>query len=313
MKILVLLSLCLVFPLVPFSQSTPLPLPMNNIYWMGSYPVMWFGTNSDYGQTIHGTTIVNDTTYNVICSMNYCDGDTTFFPGDSYIREDSGKWFVRNQETLNQEALLFDFTSEVGDTLMIEDHWCLIDIPIIITSIDTIITPDGISRKRWFANSWDLSFLCTSSYCQFIEGIGSASHGIKSPYIGAGCIDENTSLICVIENNLKIYSPLPLASVADCCAYINTLSSNDHQSLLSHKVYPNPTENYITFEYENISRTNLSFEFHDYFGRLLSVPIAFRNEKSIRWNTSHLPAGVYVLTVISKDAPHSNITFTVAR
>ncbi len=310
MKRILLFVLCLALSNSAITQITPLPLPTNGIYWMASYPVMVPGSPIGYGNGLHGTTTVNDTTYHVICNINYCGGDTTFVPTGLLIREDSGKWMIRNWMTLYQEVLLFDFTSEVGDTIIVNDPWCQMEHVLIVYSIDTIITPDGVSRRRWTADYGSPFGPCAGPDCQYIEGIGSSTKGLNQPNIGSGCIDQNEGLICFIENDLKIHSTEPLESSLDCCAFILI---EEVKSQINYRLFPNPSQNELILETESINLTFQQIEFYDFFGRTTHLPMTSKNEKSIQWDTSGIPAGIYFISIINKYGVRQNIKFTVMR
>lgn len=97
------------------AQTDPLPLPTNGVWvtaWQNPFMPWVVGTNA---YRLNGTINVNDTVYYQIERFDYCgSGNSLVISG--YIREDSGKWYFR-QNTELAEELSYDFTLEIGESI----------------------------------------------------------------------------------------------------------------------------------------------------------------------------------------------------
>ncbi len=113
--------------------------------------------------------------------------DTVFRQG--YIREDTIAKKVFVYDPFDGDALLYDFSLSVGDTLFTNNCGDL-----IVDSIGTITLFNSETRKIFFfLNSWEY----------FIEGIG-GSQGMNNPLCQA--IGAWYEPFCVLKNGEPIYN-----------------------------------------------------------------------------------------------------------
>lgn len=145
----------------------------------------------------------------------------------------------------NEEILLYQFPSSIGDTIITES-----DIAVA-GELDNIVLDDGTERRRWHMQvDGEFEF-------SLIEGIG-GPNGLFSPFVyeeweGGGC-----TFLCYQEEGESIYiSPksFSIPMVDDCGALI--LSSADPIATGDFVVVPNPTRDFFTIVSPN-SPANLS-------------------------------------------------------
>jgi hypothetical protein len=132
-------------------------------------------------------------------------------PNNYRLRKDSsGKVYVipPNNST---EHLLYDFGTNVGDTISVY-HSFFPDVKCIIDSIDTIVL--GKVRKRIKLQCGELHFGGFYYPDIWIEGIGSVLNEFLSPGVSPGIVDgPNAELLCFFENDTLFFHN---QNYADC-------------------------------------------------------------------------------------------------
>lgn len=174
-KLMMVISCCLTGELG--NTQSYVHFPDSVAVWHETYiqqippPILWYDA---IGETYYkGDTTFNNLTYHKLFRTNRNIFCSQIIQGAYYVgalREDTiqQRIYVREywQDT---EHILYDFSLEVGDTLP--------DITeLTVTSIDTIITSDGIARRRWH-----VPYYYYEAY--YIEGIG-GNLGLLSGVIG---------------------------------------------------------------------------------------------------------------------------------
>ena len=166
----------------------------------------------------------------VIDQVSYVFEGDTLISGVTYGNFGNGA-FLR-EDTLSQkvflyfdsgECLLYDFQAATGDTLEL----CY-DLQVVIDSISTITTQDGISRKKLHTsgeNALGLYFM--------IEGIGSNLGFVE---IGEAIGPPSMDLMCVKKGGTEIYGER-------CAELVSTEIPQHHSPRLI--LYPNPARDYI--------------------------------------------------------------------
>jgi len=169
-------------------NNSYLPMLNEDAVWFETYtnyswPPSPYGYNTCGRKYLAGDTVINSLSYKKIYHESldvFCTD--IILEGPEYagaIREDidlQQVWYI--YPTIDLEILYFDFSSLTGDTISNETffgstfNWFY----EVIAEVDTIITLDGVERRRWIFDAdpyADESFL--------IEGLGCSS-GLLAPY-----------------------------------------------------------------------------------------------------------------------------------
>ncbi len=174
------------------------------------------------------------------------------------IREDTSLHRIYQWDPIeNSEQLLYDFNLEAGDTVYYP-------INAIVDKIDTIITNDGISRRRWN---------CYGPFGRgaIIEGIGS-TNGVLSNMIGVEyqdvtmCFEGDDSLSVYINESYG-YGYGECRVPTDSC-YNTSLIEQNIQSI---EIFPNPLRVGTTMHikvHKNLEKSIISSELIDFQGRV---------------------------------------------
>jgi len=286
------ISCALIFTLIESSFS------------QGYYPVLnqnksWDVLGSTYGQTglcgygfgdryeITGDTLFNGKQYQILRSHHFqtSDGNLFFCPPyivstafsnsypDFYLREDTfeRRLFIYAP---NEDELLFDFSWQVGDTVISNPA-----LPII-TKIDTISLLNGDQRRRFFISLEGI----TVPYA--IEGIGFTC-GFRSFTFFCEC---HYTLICVKQNNESLYSDSIYVSQygASCFFYSNIQEIQNDNSI---SISPNPTDGNLSI-HKTQNSSKQSVQIFNYTGKLIFEDSNFIGETI---DTRQLNNGIYLL------------------
>jgi hypothetical protein len=224
------------------AQTDPLPLPTEGtwqMFWTTYLPPFSYGL---YSERLADTVSINDTLYYEVLTFSYC-GEAIEPEVQSYIRDDMGKWFVR-QSPLEPEQLYFDFTLEVGDSIALSTCWGILPQPQIlwVTNIEEITMYDGSTRRMWtlaYDENSDIPFLGNIEY--WIEGIGHRYIGLIHP-LSFSCIDLTTSLHCFLDNGDRKFPSEEFPVGIDCCSPVG-IEENEGAAM---SLYPNPAQTRIT-------------------------------------------------------------------
>jgi hypothetical protein len=153
------------------------------------------------------------------------------------LREDTltqKVWMVMDGVDANNEILYFDFALQVGDTVPTDSFFSSRFSPIIVFSIDTITTYDGLSRRKW-TFQYDGGITQGS---EVVEGIGSIN-GLLAAYIMP--IEWYwEQLFCFSIDGSHIYpDPNPYQCIlpSDTCI---TIGIEPKPTASSITIYPNP-------------------------------------------------------------------------
>ncbi len=232
-----------------FSQNY-YPLIEENRTWnvisvalVGPYP--WDTTYSTFTYEFTGDTTIDSHTYLKLYESN------EEFPTNwnlwCFMREDDDKRIWYRRESDDEEMLMYDFSVEEGDSVLIG---LFEPVYLYVDSINEITINQTDRKKYW------LSCKTMPEYSEtWIEGIGS-NKGIcwgGSVYIVGGwywflCMSENEELVYMNPNY-------------ESCYLITGISEIDKPII---QIYPNPVksllkiENNKNIEIESISLTNIN-------------------------------------------------------
>ena len=220
---------------------------------------------------LSGDTLINEVRYTKV--METLNGEGTPYQV-ALLREEDGKvWETYNG---NSEILLYDFTANVGDSLVCGygDYFVLDSI-----SIEQI---GGVDRKKfWFGLEYDFT---GEPYAMetWIEGIGSdfgllycGSYYFCGGYYRALCFHQDGELIW---QNPEY----------DACVITSVEEIND--KVIS--VYPNPAMEIVTIDGIEAAEVQV----YNALGQLVKTV-----QGSNEINVSGLPAGIYSIRVTMND------------
>lgn len=192
-----------------------------------------------------------------------------------FIREDTLQSKVytydKNQE---QDFLLYDFSMEVGDTL-VDEEFCISKV----TVVDSIEIHNDQKRKRLLLEHDTYGFM------YWIEGIGSS----KGLFNRIQCYLDGptTSLNCYFENKEKLYSN------GSECFIVNT---EEFLVLQQISLFPNPANGYLQLDLSEIAIPNLQIRIFSLLGQEMQNFSASTGQIQ-QIEVSDLASGVYFLGV----------------
>ncbi len=191
MRLLFILCFAITTPVL---AQPPMPFPEANAQW--SVNAVNMGVFQPYGSYgIVGDTLIDSLIYRKIAFSNSTLFDITSSTYHSAMRDDDGKWYAIPQSE-NTEYLLYDFTGEVGDTIIVNNPFEPSQpAPLVVISIDTL-EYESLQRRTWI--------LETSFGWQeyWYEGIGSWT-GLFHHITFA--MDFGHVLVCFHENDWLIH------------------------------------------------------------------------------------------------------------
>jgi hypothetical protein len=260
------IKLLLLIMLITFGASAQTPdYFSNNPKWRVN---TWFGGNGDclevydYVAYTDGDTLVNGHVYTKvlkrgICNYHWkvgpgppqedCQGSYTFHRFEGLVRQEGKKMYLWEGQMSNEDALLYDFDLEVGDTLQETYVYRHYD-DFVVTSIDSILVGDSYRKV----------FNLKAPYMVYpeevlIEGIG----------FGGGLLDicpfqaEFPSFLeCFTLNDTTFYPEYG----APCELNVSVPQIPDAAEF---KTYPNPVTDQFNIELppntviDNVSMVNL--------------------------------------------------------
>jgi hypothetical protein len=199
------------------------------------------------------------------------------------IREDNKKVYVRYTELYDttQEALLYDFNLDIGDTTPMYG---------VIIGIDSVQV-FGHFRKRFIVYNDYASVKDTTHY---IEGIGILEEGLIRRYLGQF---GGYAFICFNQNDSVLQPPSPYNPQTPCYhlwPFDIPASVPGIESPGEITVYPNPFLDDINIESANASIANL----FNSMGQ--SILVSKANYGKIHLNTSGIADGIYFLNLYNK-------------
>lgn len=203
-------------------------------------------------------------------------------------REENRKLFVLPQDSVN-EILVYDFGLSVGDVFSTNWGWALYDsIHLTVTQIDTLITADGVSRKRM-----TLTNDSAGLYGTWLEGIGNLEWVFAYPAY-QGTVSGGFVFGCHAVDGLLLY-PFNISSPASPCGVVGT--KNDAQTATTIEIIPNPVgDNLFIQQLHNLNTI-----------RIITIAGEIIYESSCNNGIQelaipfHWPSGVYLLQAISND------------
>ncbi len=273
---------------IPFPDSGGV---WKETYWWQPSPFFYNGIGDTY---IEGDTVFNDTVYHKIYNLRrdvFCSDIIISGPDyDGALREDTvnQRIYVR-WDANSSEALIYDYTLQVGDTLPYEMGWLhhFQYFGLYIDEIDTITTFDSVNRRVWHLD-YEEPF---DGWPQIIEGIGSTSGlmgGIEPYWEGWN------ELLCFSVNNEVVWRSLrdTCYVITDSCA---TVGINEKLvRKIDIKAYPNPANDFVTFEYSlPFTAESATITITNVTGIQITTLQVNSSLEEIVWNTHTVSSGIY--------------------
>lgn len=229
---------------------------------------------------IEGDTTINGIDYKKIL-VTYEDPNLTVNWDLSKIMREDSTQKIYQLNASNEEIVIYDFGLTVGDTIVSNVSP---EQNSIVAAVDSIELNDGTKRKRLtitslFCPDWNVEEF-------WIEGIGGKNYAFY--YVDVFCqTDTGLSLRCFSNNGNFLFGS---ADGSNCFipTSINELEQTDF------KIFPNPTQDVLNFEYEEtlkIERINI-FDFQGQLEESLQV----ENYIS-RINISEISDGVHFIKI----------------
>lgn len=196
--------------------------------------------------------------------------------------------------------LLYDFTKEVGDTIIIKEPYSVAlydSIVLIVDSISLEVISDTLQLKTYYVNS---ILTLSNPELQFsgkiIEKIGNYSYFFPNDQLvcDGGCPDPLRCYSDELLNYVSYYPYPPYYPYSWPCDTFYT--SSILVSLLDVDIYPNPFRNFFVIEVGESSADPFVFEIYNQAGRIVAQQRQFITNKYTE-NTSTYPPGIYFVKV----------------
>ncbi len=186
-----------------------------------------------------GDTTINSTTYKTIYETKDSIFDNLTSEYYCAFREFEQKWyFVPKGQTA--EFLMYDFSLNINDTVVINNPWFGEEIELIAFDIE-IISLNEVNYKKLSIGYYDSPSGEPYILEEWIEGIGS-TNGLF--YSGLTIMDLGFQLLCYHENEELIY----INSPDNTCGYIKITGLNQINVSKEIVLYPNPAKEIINIE-----------------------------------------------------------------
>jgi len=195
-------------------------------------------------------------------------------------REENGKIFVY---AWGAESLLMDFNVEEGEVLSIYQPLGSWTNHYSVVSVDSIELLDGSLRKRVVLGCYDEDF----GYYYWVEGIGSLNQNFFLVHCAVDI--PHNPILCFYQNGEMIYSN----EHYDEC-WITTSVTDIHSQGIN--IYPNPTTDFLTIEFDDAPTQDIMFTVYDYTGKQTRNFHYSGFQSLYRIEVSDFSTGFYYLT-----------------
>lgn len=259
--------------------------------WRVDFHQSWFPGefyNNLYRDYIDGDTVINSIQYYKVYHSGYSFygivpiGEVYTYDHvlHGYLREENSKWYTYFE---NNDALLFDFSLDVNDTVYSAYSYLTGD-PIIVTAIDSILV-DGDYKRRLQLNGWGAEYI--------IEGIGATSGLFENMFF----FEWYSDLVCYAINGISVWGAI--TEECDLPVYINDNEDNSVQITMS----PNPAHDYTVLYCPNILG-GVTFKLANLFGVIVHQE-TIENQYSRRIQLSSISPGIYIAIIENNEISQS--------
>lgn len=254
--------------------------------WRVDYQQSWFPGefwNNLYRDFIDGDTVINSHQYYKIYQSGYSfDGIVPVGEVNSYdhvlhgfLREENSKWYTYNENT---DALLFDFTLDVNDTVY-SAYSFLAGDPIIVIAIDSILV-DGDFKRRLQLNDPGAEYI--------IEDIGATTGLFENMFF----FEWYSQLVCYAKNGVSVWGAP--TEECDLTVNINENQGNSNPFLIS----PNPCKDFIMLSVPQ-GFGKVEFTLIDLLGGIVYQD-SYMSPSSNKIDVKDHPSGFYLAIIESK-------------
>ena len=241
-------------------------------------------------QFIDGDTIIDGKEYQIIRGRRFRSVSQPVFVAPfeleelvyirGFIREDlpAQKVYSRGKNADDVEYLTYDFSLEIGDTLVLE---YLDQTKAVLDTIEEVTLFDGQKRRQFrFQNN---NYLAENNNT-YIEGIGGAS-SLFLPFDAN--FERGSDLGCVRSGNTSLYG-------IECLSVVNT---EELEILNSVGVYPNPTTDQIFIDLGGFKKCSIQLSG-------INGTVVFQqdfNSDQISLSLKGIPSGLYFLQMETEE------------
>ena len=238
-------------------------------------------------------TVINNLTYTKF--LRAYDEYMTEWELQGFIRQDGNKFFFRN--LIGEEGLAYDFNSNVGDTLNINNPFGFYTFQAIVIEIDSLyIEPANEYRKRIQLEFLEYSYYGIESW---IEGIGSNAglivSGCKMAQLTGG---PTYSLLCYFEDDELIYKN----QYFDICYFPLVSVQENPEENLQISINPNPVTTVSNLSIKSGKNKNLPIVIFNTTGEQVEKFIIL-SPVNIKINSEKYGRGLFFYSVIENSEP----------
>jgi len=220
-----------------------------------------------------------------------------------YIREDSNNKVFYKVNALEPERLLYDFNSQVDDTLYAYGLNTLSSTVILQPTTYLVVSIDSIQIGSTFRRQINLAPLeePSSTVENWIDSTGNLGGLLHNRHLYVGC--DSYTLLCFSENGIIKYQNPNYNS-----CYVVTEIDERQGNQFTVKIYPNPIVDQSTLKIEGLSENiEMQIDFFDMTGQKKLSKI-FKTPLLI--NRSEFSPGIYSFCI--KVDPLNIITGKIA-
>jgi hypothetical protein len=254
--------------------------------WRVNYQQSWFPGefwNNLYRDFIDGDTVINSFQYYKVYHSGYSfDGIVPVGEVNSYdhvlhgfLREENGRWYTYYENT---DALLFDFTLDVNDTVY-SAYTFLMGDPIIVIAIDSILV-DGDYKRRLQINAQGAEYI--------IEGIGATSGLFENMFF----FEWYSQLVCYAKNGVSVWGE----STEECDLAVSINENQGNAGPCS--VFPNPAKDFTMLTIPD-GFGEVAFTIIDLFGGIV-YKSSFESPSTNKIKLTSCHSGIYLAIIESK-------------
>jgi len=191
-----------------------------------------------------------------------------------FLREDSSKQIFFRQANTGFEYLNYDFSVVIGDTVLVPFGEFSNQMSLVVTSIDSVLVASYF-RKKIVLEEYGQGYALGPH--EWIEGIGSISHGLLYPELS--WVDESANLYCFSYDSGYYLNPCP----------INLFIYNQYEDDVEVNLFPNPASQFIKLPCVSTDAVLIM----NMLGQEVYSLEQVSNVCELKINVSELPEGIY--------------------
>jgi hypothetical protein len=283
MKTRILISAISLFAIIIASGQNQFNIVDNSATWsvitnnLGNYYTQYIRIGSE-------DTLINGLYYRKIYNC-YDPIPVSWTFMDLFIREDTETRKVFMRDLQGDEALIYDFSLETSDTVIIRNVISGPNFKLKVIDIDSVLIYDSYRKRYHFEPlTWPYSDV-------WIEGIGSINYGIV--YCGYSNTSPWYIMLCYkLNDNVYYINP----DYTACYYPYVSISENE---LKNYKVYYNPNSNIVQIENMPID-LHCEFELYNLLGQKIICTPFSSNSRFFLGNFG-LKDGLYIYVIKHKE------------